>query len=151
MANIGDQIIAAAKKLGMTRAALAEKVDLSVDTITNIVHGRSKKPEHLQKIAQVLGLKLSTEGQLTSFEDIYGGPDLNTARYEQVVMLLDQELHRKKTQISKKLSGLIIEAAYDFSVKNTPTNQILGAFIAGMVELGLIVKELVGDGCNPAP
>ena len=142
MKDIGVKIREAAKKLGVTRAELAKKADLSVDTITNIVHGRSKKYDHLIRIADVLGLKLTDLEISNSCNAIHDGPEIDLPKYEQVTFLLNQTLHKKGIAIPKKLYDIVQDTAYNFSLKNNPSNQMLSLYITGMVDLGISMKNL---------
>jgi transcriptional regulator with XRE-family HTH domain len=142
MKNIGVKIKEAMRKQGVTRAELAEKADLSIDTITNIIYGKSKKYEHVTKIGEILDIQNIDALILNSYDTIYDSPKLDFSKYNQIVSQLDKIAHQRGIEVPKKLFDIIIETAYAFSIKHKPSNQVLSAYIAGMVDFGMAVQAL---------
>ena len=102
MQNIGIKFKEAMRKLGLTRSDLSNKTNLSIDTITNIIYGRSKKYEHVVMIAKILNIDIEAIN-LHSHNNIYDGPKLDFTKYNHILVQLDKALHKRSIFLPKKI------------------------------------------------
>lgn len=128
----------AIQKRGLTRAEVAAKAGVSVDTITNIVYGKTRKRVYIEKVAAALDINLD---KLYSafYESVCDGPKLDLQRHHRILSLLDKVLMSYDMQVSKKLFDLMAGAAYDFATKQDCTDQELVTYVQGMVDLGMLL------------
>ena len=132
--NISKILKDTAKKRNITLAEIAEKTNLSTNTITNVMYNRSRKKEHIFKIADFLGIELSNPDLETMYRHILRGKNVDIKKHGRIMLFLNQILHEKDISFPKELFQALIDTAYNYSINNNPSNQILDTYITALVD-----------------
>ncbi len=127
----------------MTRADLAEKTNLSIDIVSNILYGKSKKYDHICKIAEILNIDLHKD-VLLCYESLAQKPPFDIAINSRAITQLNKSLIKQGMQISKPIFDIMSEVTYDFIVSNEDlSDQAIEIFILGMINLILALQSQV--------
>lgn len=132
MSSIGQQVYTLMKERKMKYLDLAEITELKVSDIKNIVHGRSKKPEYIHKIAQAFGILSETLLSTPEDEVI-----ISTNLYMLTIEIIHKELiHFKITHLPLVILQDYIDSVYNFLIeKNEPSSA--ECYLKGKIETQL--------------
>ena len=141
MRNITNRIKEAMQQQEMTRADLAKKTNLSIDTVSNVLYGKSKKYDHVYKIAEILNIDLNKD-ILLCYEILAEKPPFNITINSRATTQLNKSLAKQGIQVSKDIFDTMLEVTYNFILKNDdPSDQAIEIFIMGMINFSLALQS----------